>query len=267
MAGVNNGTTIQAFSGNRPFTQPIPVICRGSRSLGGENKQLLLSNDKNEVCHIGGKPIEVIPLTTGFGNYLHFPQMSQIHGLALHITTGGNETLQSLKTGFEGGHSTHFAVDRQGRIAQYIAASFQSQGQGEGNSNWLGVEIVGKAVGIKAQPMTDKQLETLSNLWNWVYSTFSRPTWNLAAPYTGDKKLGVITKHYQNMAREFESLGYSKPGAATINECVASCGLSCHYWVASHVKPCPGAAIMSQMPEILGYSRVRLAGDESFIIS
>lgn len=266
LAGVSDGTTIQAFSGSKPFTEPLPVMRRGSRSLGGENTQLLLSGEPPNVCQIGGKPVDVLPLAAGFGNYLHFPQMSEIHGLAVHITAGGNESLQSLKSGFESGKSTHFAIDRQGRIAQYIAASFQSQGQGDGNSNWLGVEIVGKAVGQKAQVMTDKQLETLANLWHWVFSTFPRPTWNLAAPYTGDKQLGILTKHYQKMAKEFEDRGYSKPGAATINECVASCGLSCHYWVANHIKPCPGAGIMSQMPQVLGWEQVRIAGDEAFMM-
>ena len=69
------------------------------------------------------------------------------------------------------------------------------------------------------------------------------------------------------MAKEFEDRGFSKPGAATINECVASCGLSCHYWLATHVKPCPGAAIMGELPQVLGLERVRVAGDEDFIMS
>ena len=267
VSGVNDGATIQAYSGNKPFTEPIKVVRRSSGTIGADNVEILNGGDSRNVCQIGGKPVRVIPLTKGFGNYQHFPQMSAIHGLAVHITTGGNESLEGLKVGFEAGKSTHFAIDREGRIAQYIAASYQSQGHGEGNSNWMGVEIVGKATGDgKAQTMTDKQLATLRNLYNWVYVTFPQPTWTIASPFTGSKQVGKIAKHYQNMAQEFEDRGYSKPGSDTINGCVASNGLSCHYWVASHVKPCPGAGIMGQMPEVLGWDRVRIAGDEAFLL-
>ncbi len=267
LSGVNDGTTIQAYSGNRPFTAKLPVVRRGSAALGAENSKILKGGDAQNVCQIGGKPVKILPLAKGFGNFKHFPQMSAVHGLAVHITTGGNESLEGLKASFENGASTHFAIDREGRIAQYIAASFQSQGHGEGNTNWFGVEIVGKAVGAKAQTMTDKQLVTLRELWHWVYLAFPKPTWNLAAPYTGTKQVGTIAKHYQNMAQEFESRGYSKPGGATINECIASTGISCHYWVASHVKPCPGAGIMSQLPQILGWSQLRITGDEAFMMN
>lgn len=267
LSRVNDGATIQAFSGGRPFSEKIPVVRRGSAALGTENSTILRGGDAKNVCQIGGKPVKVLPLATGFGNFKHFPQMSAVHGLAVHITTGGSESLESLKTSFETGASTHFAIDREGRIAQYIAASFQSQGHGEGNTNWLGVEIVGKAVRAQAQTMTDKQLTTLRSLWTWVYITFPLPPWSLAAPYTGTKQVGTIAKHYQNMAQEFESRGYSKPGGTTINECVASCGLSCHYWVASHVKPCPGAGIMSQLPQVLGWEQVRITGDEAFMMN
>ena len=267
LSGVSDGATIQAFSGSKPFTEKLSVVRRSAATLAKANEAMLKGGDSQNVCQIGGQPVDVLPLKKGFGNYQHFPQMSAVHGLAVHITTGGNESLMGLKTSFENGASTHFAIDREGRIAQYIAASYQSQGHGEGNSNYLGVEIVGKAVGVKCQAMSDKQLVTLRRLWDWVYRTFPRPSWNLSAPYTGTKQVGLIAKHYQNMAREFEDRGFSKPGAATINECLNSYGLSCHYWVASHQKPCPGAAIMGQMPQVLGWDRVRIKGDEAFMLN
>ena len=92
-----------------------------------------------------------------------------------------------LKKGFEDGKSTHFAIDRAGGIAQYIAASFQSQGQGDGNPNWLGVEIVGEGGGMKAQAMTEPQLTTLRELWKWVFSTFPAPDVELSGTLHGDK--------------------------------------------------------------------------------
>ena len=129
LTGVNDGTTIQAFAGSKPFTEQLPVARRSFGALGAENNRLLLGGDPRDVCHISGHAVRVIPLAKGFGNYQHFPQMSEIHGLGVHITTGGNESLEGLKTGFEAGKSTHFAIDRAGGIAQYIAASFQSQGR------------------------------------------------------------------------------------------------------------------------------------------
>jgi hypothetical protein len=267
LSGVSDGAKIQAFAGSKPFTEPLPVSRRAANTLGAANKKILLSGDPQNVCHIGGRPVRVLPLSKGFGNYVNYPQMSEVRGLAVHITTGGKETLEGLHASFERGASTHFAIDRSGRVAQYIAASYQSQGHGEGNANWLGVEIVGKATGVKCEAMTDEQLMMLRYLWRWVYVYFPRPTWTLATPFTGTKRLGnAIEKHFQNMAREFADRGYSSPGASTINQCVASAGLSCHYWVASHAKPCPGAAIMGQLPQVLGWERVRIPGDEAFFL-
>ena len=112
LAGVNDGTTIQAFAGSRPFTEPLSVARRSFGALGAENNRLLSGGDSWNVCQIAGHPVKVLPLSKGFGNYQPFPQMSAIHGLAVHINTGGNESLEFLKTSFEGGKSTHFACEK-----------------------------------------------------------------------------------------------------------------------------------------------------------
>jgi hypothetical protein len=266
-AGISDGATIQAFSGAKPFSEPIPVVRRGSGNIVAENKRILQGGGAREVCQIGGQPVKVLPMSKGFGNYMHAPQMAEVNGLAVHITAGYG-SLELLRSILESRSvSSHFGIDREGRIAQYVAASYQSQAQGPGNPNWISVEMVGAQVkGPAFEPMTAKQIVTLRNLWQWVYMTFPRPSWNVASPYTGLKALGYrLENHFQRLAMEFEDRGYAKPGSKSIVECDGSTGLSCHYWLDTRIKPCPGAAMMSQLPEVLGYDRVRIKGDEAFV--
>ena len=54
----------------------------------------------------------------------------------------------------------------------------------------------------------------------------------------------------------------------SIAACIDSYGLSCHYWLDTAVKPCPGVGIMGQLPQVLGQpDRVAVAGDGKYILA
>jgi hypothetical protein len=267
VSGLKEGDEIQAFSGSRPFTTVLPVKRRGSGTLEQQNAALLKSGDPLQVCYLDGAPVRVLPLTTGFGGFKHIQQMSSVNGLAVHITAGGG-TLEGLKTTFETRKaSTHWGIDRDGKIAQYVATSFMANAQGPGNENFLSVEMFGTASqdGQSCQEMTQSQLATLRKLYQWVYSNFSYPSWNLATVYTGRKAIGNVAAIYEAYAKAFLDKGCSSAGSGDITTCINSTGLSCHYWLDTYPKTCPGAGIMGQLPEVLGWQRVRVAGDAAFI--
>jgi hypothetical protein len=77
----------------------------------------------------------------------------------------------------------------------------------------------------------------------------------------------VVTPLYRDMAKSLSAANYCNGDSDSISTCIDSGGLSCHYWLDNAAKPCPGIGIIGQLPQVIGYPRVRVAGDAEFILS
>lgn len=271
LAGMGDGAQIQAFSGARPFTAPL--TCRRSEggSLADQNLSRLASGDPAHVAYIDGRPVKTLALTKGFGGFKTINQLAEVNGLAVHIT-GGLLSLQGAKvTAESSGASAHFTIDREGNIAQYVALTLMANAQGPGNKNYLSVEMVGVGTNTGAcQLMSSKQLATLAKLWEFVYVHFPNPPWRLSTVFGGDKSAltsPLVGRVSKAMAEELVAQGAALAAASSVNECIASRGLSCHFWLDMARKPCPGVGIMGQLPQVLGYDEVRVKGDEALRIA
>jgi hypothetical protein len=267
--GLSEASVLQAFSGDAPFTAEIKCKHGAASSIADDNEARMKSGDPKETPN--NLPVKLVPLKSGFGNYKHFPYMVSVNGLAVHITAGGGAA-DSQQNNFQArGVSTHFVIDREGNIAQYVAASYQSQAQGPGNPNFLSVEMVGSQ-DLKniqfTQAMTGRQIDTLSWLYYWVYSTFPGPKWQLATMFTGKKAGGIlgfgIDGLYKSIAEDFATRYKTSGTADTINACINSTGLSCHWWLDTYLKSCPGIPMFTQLPKILGFEPYKLASLEKY---
>jgi hypothetical protein len=268
--GLTAASRIQAFSGDRPFTGVLEVrIAPAASTLADQNATLLSGNDPAERAFIQGSPVPAVPLTSAIGDYAHAPKMGMIRGLAVHIT-GGIAAANAWKGTFETRQaSAHFVIDRDGDIVQYVAASIKAQAQGPGNSHFLSVELVGIGNNIGAcQTMSEAQLNKLRQLWGWVREQHKGVPNRLAWSYSGSGKAlsNALTPLYSAMAKKLAELPFCNGHSDSISTCIDSWGLSCHYWLDNAVKPCPGIGVIGQLPQVLGYARVRVDGDEKFIL-
>ena len=269
--GLSGSSKIQAFSGERPFSGVMDVhLAQQASSLGEQNKALLNSSNPHERAFIDGAPMQTVPLSKGIGDYAHAPKMGTVRGLAVHITAGLG-SCKGFKDTFESRQaSTHFVIDRSGGMAQYVAASIKAQAQGPGNSHFLSVEMVGNGNNQGAcQIMTEAQISNLRKLWAWLRLQFPDVPHRLGWAYSGSRKAlsPTLTPLYVDMAHALSDLHYCNGDSDSIPNCIDSWGLSCHYWLDNAVKPCPGIGMMGQLPQILGHSRVRVSGDEKFIMN
>lgn len=259
LVGLTESSVVQAFSGDKPFSGELPCRPGNANDLVADNEKRMRSGDPRETPDT--LPVKLVPLTAGFGNYKHFPYMVSVNGLAVHITAGGG-TADSQATNFQTRKvSSHFVIDRAGDIAQYVAASYQSQAQGPGNPNFLSVEMVGRQGTSQIQmseAMTIRQIETLQKLYAWVYARFPTPKWQLACMFTGKKAGGIlgygIDGLYKEVALDFATRYTNGGTAESINTCINSSGLSCHWWLDTFLKSCPGIPMFMQLPEVLGFA-------------
>lgn len=269
--GLTAASRIQGFSGARPFTGVLEVHLGGAGApLGDQNKSLLAGSNADERAVIGENFVPTVPLESAIGDYRHAPKMGTVRGLAVHITAGAG-TADSLKKNFEDrGASTHFVIDRSGNIAQYVAASIRAQAQGPGNGHFLSVEMVGLAADNGAcQTMTGAQLATLRGLWGWLRAHHPSVPNRLARAYAGRKAIGTaLAAIYEKMAYALAGSPYGSDVSDAIATCIDSYGLSCHYWLDTAIKPCPGIGIMGQLPQVLGHSeRIAVEGDAKYILT
>lgn len=276
-SGLTADSRIQAFSGTSPFTEVLEVRMAGpAGTLGSQNVALLGGSDLAERASIGGNFVPTVPLERAIGDNAAAPKMGTIRGLSVHVTTGANAP-NSLKNDWEQrGASAHFAIGRGGDIFQYVAASIKAQAQGAGNTHFLSVELVGLGHNDgSCQEMTPAQLMTLRQLWAWVRSQHPRVPNRLARAYSGmGKPLSTkLTPLFRDMALSLSAMPYCEGDSNVVHECIESMGLSRHYWLDTGIyggkltaKPCPGIGIIGQLPEVLGQTRVRIAGDADFIL-
>jgi hypothetical protein len=271
LSGLSASSKVQAFSGTRPFTGVYDVkMSVATNTLGDQNKALLNGHDPEQRAFIGGAPVAVVPLAKAIGDYAHSPKMGTVRGLAVHITAGTGAA-GGFKGTFESrGASTHFVIDRGGSLVQYVAASIKAQAQGPGNSHFLSVELVGQGNGQGAcQLMTEPQLRSLRELWGWLRGRYPSVPPQLALPYAGTGKFmsNKLTPLYRDMAVALATSGACRGTGQSIPTCIDSWGLSCHYWLDTAVKACPGIGIMGQLPQVLGRPRVRVGGDDAFMLN
>jgi len=254
------------------------------------NADLLFSGDKKQAAQfLSKRAIEYMPLEKAFGGPL-----KSVNGLAVHITAGRGQARDCFDIFTKRNVSTHFVIDRSGNVVQFVAASLEAWAQGPGNPHWLSVELVGyqpdnaiqRTEGIKPGP----QLDALRDLWGWVRDAFPHVKEGLAIPYVGQKHMlewvgkqsfvkkdeagkpifgGVLgmglDQHYKALADAFVARGDAPTTSDNLRVCIDSLGLSCHWWLDYYPKSCPGAPIMSQMPEVLGKSAVVLPGAEKYL--
>ncbi len=268
--GLTAASRVQAFSGSRPMTAVLEVRMSPGGNLAGQNKALLEGSDPAERAMIDGQLVAILPLEAAIGDYVMAPKMETIRGLAVHIT-GGLGAADGFKATFESrGASAHFVIDRAGDICQYVAASINAQAQGPGNAHFLSVEMVGSATNRGAcQEMTEQQLGKLRALWGWVRRQHQGVPNRLGWAYSGSGKFlsSALTPLYQEMARTLATSGYCNNHSDSIPACIDSWGLTCHYWLDNAPKPCPGIGMMGQLTQVLGWPRVRVKGDEDFVLS
>ncbi len=271
LAGVADGAEIQAFSGTRPFTAPLPVRRSKGKSLAELNAARLASGDPAHVALIDGRPVKAYALRSGFGGYQTIHQMAEVNGLAVHITGGLLSLAGAQATAEASGASAHFTIDREGTIGQHVAMSLMANAQGPGNKNYLSVEMVGKAANNGAcQLMSTKQLASLERLWWFIYAHFPNPPMSLSTAYGADKSAltsPLVGRVSKAMAEELVARGRSPGLGGSVHECIGSAGLSCHFWLDMAKKPCPGVGIMGQLPQVLGFEEVRVKGDEALRIA
>jgi len=262
---------LQAFSGVRPFTEVLPVrITPASASLAEQNKALLEGGNPEERAVIDGAAVPIVPLSKGIGDYRHAPKMERVRGLAVHITAGMTAA-DGYKETFESRDaSTHFVIGRDGKIVQYVATSIRAQAQGPGNGHFLSVEMVGGASNSGAcQAMTETQLRSLRSLWAWVRERHPGVPNKIARTYSGTDKDSISPKLaslYRDLALQLAATTFCAGHSPSIAACIDSWGLSCHYWLDNALKPCPGIAIMGQLSQVVGQPRMRVDGDEKFIL-
>jgi hypothetical protein len=118
---------------------------------------------------------ECYPLSKHFGGpgVAGLMNKQNLKGLIIHITDG-NILLPNLKTTWETRFaSAHFAVDKGGTTAQYIALSQRSWAvDGSQIDNlWYSVENVA----VLGNSLTDMQIRTCGYLLNWLNGEFQIP--------------------------------------------------------------------------------------------
>lgn len=135
----------------------------------------------------------------------------QVLGLVVHIMEGTLEGSQSWFNNPASQASSHFGTGKDGEIRQWVDTKDRAWAQGSGNRTYLSVENEGHT----PDKLTKAQIETIAQLFVWVHKTHGVPL--QLAKKVGDK-----------------GLGYHAMGGAA--------------W-GGH--PCPGPAIIAQLPAIV----------------
>lgn len=132
-------------------------------------------------------------------------------GLVVHIMEGTLEGSQSWFNNPSSQASSHFGTGKDGEIRQWVDTKDRAWAQAAGNRTYLSVENEGHT----PDKLTAAQIETVAQLFAWVHKTYNVPL--QVAKKVGDK-----------------GLGYHAMGGAA--------------W-GGH--PCPGPAIIAQLPAIV----------------
>src|SRR5579872_2222667 len=118
-----------------------------------------------------------VPLTVNFATGAH-GMRRPIRGMVLHITAGHPNFggLRSTWSHADQHVSAHFAIARDGRLAQFVSledAAYAVGGDGHRNDDqyWYSVENVGHA----GEALTDDQIETNARLFVWLSQAYNFP--------------------------------------------------------------------------------------------
>jgi hypothetical protein len=238
--GGQNGDCVKAYYKGQLFAKALPlrVVAEGE----GANAKALAagSRDRCELADL------VYPLKKAYG-----PRMGVVSGLVIHITDKRIQNLRVLQGWDNQGFSAHFAIDRSGQLAQYVALCYQAWAHGPANGNWIGVEMEGNATmtGKGADEMTIDQLNAVSDLFWWLHNRygFSR---QLATPFAGPfEKMGpTISKTFEQAS---VALAGTRGAVQSREQARASSGLSAHIWVENKLGNCPCLPMLNQLPDIV----------------
>ena len=139
----------------------------------------------------------------------------RVLGLVVHIMEGTLEGSQSWFDNSKAQASSHFGTGKDGEIRQWVDTKDRAWAQASGNVDYLSVENEGHT----PDKLTDEQIETVAQLFAWVCKTYGVPVQLAKKP--GDKGLG------------YHAMGGSAWGG----------------------HPCPGPAIIAQLPKIVARAK------------
>lgn len=135
----------------------------------------------------------------------------RVLGLVVHIMEGTLEGSQSWFNNSGSQASSHFGTGKDGELRQWVDTADRAWAQGAGNRDYLSIENEGHT----PDALTPKQIEAVAQTFAWVAKKYG-------VPYVVANKPGE------------KGLGYHKMGGAA--------------W-GGH--PCPGPAIIAQLPKIV----------------
>jgi hypothetical protein len=181
-----------------------------------------------------------------------------VHGLAVH-TTGMGGSRNALQTAYngcvdtwntnyankgkDGIASAHFAISSTGDIVQIIPTTRIAWAQGNGDWNWISVEVDNDG----RSPMGVAALEATKKLFGWVCSTYGVPRQLGYGTLFGNKS---FPEHDGITTTVCQAAGSQTTPAVAI--AILSRGLSCHYWLdARNRKPCPGVGMLRQLASVV----------------
>ena len=163
----------------------------------------------------------------------------QRRGLVIHVASGFYEGTISWQKNPDANVSSHFVIDRDGKLAQVVETDDTAWTQGSGNPYWMSVECAGFGVD---DPMHDDY-----------------PGWEWLTPQQIEGIAQLLVRGHREYGWPLElagspdgrGLGYHSMGAENGED-----------WGHSQ---CPGESIKSQLPEILARAKEIALGDQGRI--
>jgi hypothetical protein len=150
----------------------------------------------------------------------------------LHTAVSDSRTLEGEFKNEAAGKCSHFYVDKDGNVEQYIDTIYTSNADYQGNRSSISIETwdgnrFGTDAYANATPWTGSQVEALAKLIKWICATHDIPVRLMGSSFPGERGVG------------YHRLGI--PGAAPPGA---------EHW-STVSKVCPGDARIAQIPFLL----------------
>ena len=166
------------------------------------------------------------------------------NAVILHTSASGTATsLHGWFSNKDAQASSHFHVDNQGRVEQYLDTNHISWANGEGNSRSVTIETQGTGT----EPWTDAQVTALVGLLRWCHTTHGIPLRPMSSSRSTERGIGW---HRLGIDGNFPALpsilaGRIQRGGGEV-------------WSKARGKTCPGDARIRQIPGILAQATTPL---------
>lgn len=157
----------------------------------------------------------------------------------LHVAVSNAASIYSM---FSNSNSacSHFYVNRNGEVEQYIDTAFRSASDMNGNDSTISVETAGGVSNVNGEQWTDAQVEALAKLWKWARDTHGIRNQVAKNTQTNENSEG-LSWHRLGVEGNFSGRGgiletSYKPGGIKYS--------------SARGKECPGDAKILQVPGI-----------------